>query len=237
MGQPVKFTFDTVFSAVAGQTTRVETFGRDELDAARDEAWRAGAADGAARERAATERLQATALETIGARLAGIAGTQTETLDRTISKATELALAIARKVATESLRSQPLVEVEGVIGSCLAQLIDEPRVAISVPDALLDELKDHLDDLAAGCGYQGKLVLLADPSLDADDCRIEWADGGAERDTGSAWRELEAAIEQLLYASAGQPNDDAASPDPASADDKPSTLAGAAPEATRQPSE
>ncbi len=95
----------------------------------------------------------------------------------------------------------------------------------------------ELDDLAAGCGYQGKLVLLADPSLDADDCRIEWADGGAERDTGSAWRELEAAIEQLLHASAGQPNDDAASPDPASADDKPSTLAGAAPEATRQPSE
>ncbi|MCH7930285.1 MAG: hypothetical protein IIA01_07260, partial [Proteobacteria bacterium] len=202
MGQPEKFMFDTVFSAVSGLTTRVETFGRDELDAARDEAWRGGAAEGAARERAATERLKATALETIGARLAGIAGTQTEAIDRTIGMATKLALAIARKVATESLRNQPLVEVEGVIRSCLAELIDEPRVAIRVPDALLDELKDHLDDLAAGCGYQGKVVLLADPSLEPDDCRVEWADGVAERDTGAAWRELETAIEALLHASA-----------------------------------
>ncbi len=237
MGQPVKFMFDTVFSAVAGQTTRVETFGRDELDAARDEALRAGAAEGAARERAVTEGLKATALDTIGAALAGIAETQTEVLDRTIRKATELALAIARKVATESLRRQPLVEVESMINSCLAQLIDEPRVAISVPDDLLDELKDHLDDLAAGCGYQGKLVLLADPSLDADDCRIEWADGGAERDTDAAWRELEAAIERLFHASARQPNDGAANPDPANADGKPSALAGTVPEAARQPSE
>ena len=214
MSQPVKYNFDMVFAETAGQNTWVDTFSGDELETARDEAWNAGFAEGTAREQASTERTTATALETIGARLANIASTQAETLDRTIRDATALALAIARKVATESLRRQPLAEIEGMIGASLARLVDEPRVAISVPDALLDDLKERIGEVAARSGFDGKVVLLADPSLDGDDCRVEWADGGAERDTAAAWTDLEAAIERLLEVPVGQPGGDAADPNP-----------------------
>ncbi len=236
MSPHTKFSFDTVFAETAGQTTHVDVFSGDEVDTMRDEAWNAGFAEGTAREQASTERTTATALETIGARLASIASTQTETLDRTIRDATGLAMAIARKVATESLRRHPLIEIEGMIGASLARLIDEPRVAISVPDALLDELKERIGEVAARSGFDGKVVLLANPSLDGDDCRMEWADGGAERDTCAAWTDLEATIERLLEAPAGQPGGDAAEPNPDSdaanptpgdADGEPSSSAAA----------
>ena len=52
----------------------------------------------------------------------------------------------------------------------------------------------HIAPLAASTGFPGKLVILGDESLAGSDCRVEWADGGAERDTARTWQEIEAAV-------------------------------------------
>ncbi len=217
MGDPVKFVFDAVFTSRDGAPWS-DIFTRDELEAARDEGWNTGAAEGAARERATAEGRLTEALETIGGRLAEIAGTQAEALERTARDATTLTLAIARKVAPELLRRQPLVEIEAMITECLEGLVDEPRVVARVPDALLDELAGRIDDLAARGGYEGRVVLLADPSLNGADCRLEWADGGAERDQAAVWRALETAIERLLGAPVDEGNDNASCAAPGDVD-------------------
>ena len=58
---------------------------------------------------------------------------------------------------------------------------------LRVNDALFDALQRRLAAIAQANGYAGKIVLLADDALAPGDGRIEWADGGAERDTRRLW--------------------------------------------------
>ena len=48
-------------------------------------------------------------------------------------------------------------------------------------DALLDDAREKLTEIARTRGFEGRLVVLADPDVAKGDCRIEWADGGLER--------------------------------------------------------
>ncbi|MFQ5958967.1 MAG: hypothetical protein ACE5LF_06310 [Alphaproteobacteria bacterium] len=243
MTGPVKFMFETVFELEddGGNGHGVglsHTYTREELNAAREEARQAGFAGGVAQAQASIERRHADALNAIAERLTEIARVQADEFERTVKGAATLSLAIARKVAPALMRQQPLAEIEAMIADHLAQLIDEPRVVVRVPDDLLDALKCRIDEIAAGCGYAGRAVLLADPSLGDADCHMEWADGGAERNTDAVWREVETAIERLLHAPAedapadvGQTVPDAGNPiqtqpEPAEPSDDPVSQAG-----------
>ncbi|MBX6322342.1 MAG: flagellar assembly protein FliH, partial [Rhodospirillaceae bacterium] len=65
---------------------------------------------------------------------------------------------------------------------------------VRLHDSLLDPLRERLDAVAAGAGFEGRIVILADPAMPVGDCRVEWADGGIERDTDRLWRDIEAAL-------------------------------------------
>ncbi len=214
MAEPVKFNFETVFELKDGGGSGrgvafSQSYTRQELNAACEEARQAGFAEGVAQEQARIERRQADALDAIGERMSEIARVQAAEFERTVKSATALSLAVARKVAPALMQRQPLAEIEAMIADHLAQLIDEPNLVMRVPDALLDAIKNRIDEIAEDCGYAGRIVLLADSSLGESDCHIEWADGGAERNTDAVWREIETAIERLLHAPVGDsPEDD-----------------------------
>ena len=199
MATAEKFTFNNVFeltddaAAESGAVRYTQVYSREELDAARDE----GMCAGAAQERTTSERLGAEALTAISERLPLIAQQQATALEAYAKEATAVALAIARKVAPHLMRQQPEVEVEGMIADCLQQVLDEPRVVVRVSDALLDGLKERIDEIAAGCSFAGNIVLLADASLTGSNCTVEWADGGAERDTDAIWAQIESRIAKL----------------------------------------
>jgi len=38
---------------------------------------------------------------------------------------------------------------------------------------------NRFERLAKQSGFEGRLVILAEPEIDAGDCKIEWADGGS----------------------------------------------------------
>ncbi len=202
MATPLKFTFDTVFDvddAGFGDGGRTyEAYSDKQIESVRAEARREGAEEATARERISTARRQADALEAIAARLATIAETQGAALGRVAEDAVALTLDIARKITPGLLRGAPLAEVEAMIREWLPQLMDEPRVVVRVDQSLLDGLRDHIDDLAAASGFAGRVVLLADAETGGADCRMEWADGGVERDTESVWRNIDACIDKLL---------------------------------------
>lgn len=69
---------------------------------------------------------------------------------------------------------------------------------VRVPDALFDEAKERIDASAAAAGYAGKVVVLADPALGPEDARVEWADGGAERDMTRFWAEIDEAAKRAV---------------------------------------
>ena len=52
---------------------------------------------------------------------------------------------------------------------------------VRVSEALHAVTRERLEATARLRGFEGRLVVLAEPDLAPGDCRIEWADGGMVR--------------------------------------------------------
>lgn len=123
--------------------------------------------------------------------------------------AVRVALALVRKVFPEMARRNALGEIEALIERTLSDLLDEPRVVIRIHDETLDAMRQHIEAIAKRCGYDGDVVLLADSDVGRWDCRVEWADGGLERDTERLWQKVEEASTRLFAAQAENQDPDA----------------------------
>jgi flagellar assembly protein FliH len=92
-----------------------------------------------------------------------------------------VALAMARKIAPAALAALPAGDVEIALRQAMHQAIGEPRITLRAAPAVTDILQPRLDDIAHEEGYEGRVLIAADPAMKAGDCRIEWRGGGAER--------------------------------------------------------
>ncbi|CAK0767115.1 putative Flagellar assembly protein FliH [Azospirillaceae bacterium] len=108
-----------------------------------------------------------------------------------------LALAIARKVMPEMARRHGLGEVEAMISNLVGELIDEPRLVIRVGGGAQTKARETLENVLQARGFGGRVVVLEDTTLGAADCRVEWAEGGAERSTAQLLTDIEQAAARL----------------------------------------
>ncbi|CBS89481.1 FliH/SctL family protein [Azospirillum lipoferum] len=113
-----------------------------------------------------------------------------------------LALAIVRKLLPEWARRGGMAEVEAMVRTCLTDLIDEPRLVIRVAEDTMGLVRDHLDEAVGSRGFGAKLMVVGDPSIAPGGCRIEWAEGGMERDTAQLLAEIERRAAHMLEAPA-----------------------------------
>lgn len=202
-----KFLFETSFDAcdglvLTGGKRRVArspgAYSEADLKAARDKAFDQGKAAGLNEAQASIESRTAQALAKIGERLAAGDPGLEAAIDAIKRDAVEAALTVVRKVMPEFSRRRSLDEIESLVTHCLEGVLGEPRVVIRAHDSLLDSLREHIDSLAEHSGYSGKIVLLAEPDMPESDCRVEWADGGAERNSNRVWEEIDGAIARFL---------------------------------------
>ena len=187
-------------------------YGDEDLAAARAEGYVAGRAEALAEAEAQRESQTARALAAIseGMRMLLAAGEQRHAAIQ--RDAVALMQAVVRKIVPSLARNAALDEVASFTLGCLRDAFDEPRVVLRVPDALFDAVQRDVPPRAASAGFAGKVVILADDTLAPCDCRVEWADGGAERDFARVWQDIDAAIVRTLDAltSAASPAGDAA---------------------------
>jgi flagellar assembly protein FliH len=113
-------------------------------------------------------------------------------------RAIEVAQIVLRKAVPALSRKAPLLEIEAMVADCLREAFDEPRIVLRVADVLFEALQKRLGALTASTGFAGRIVLLADEMLGPGDARVEWADGGAERDTGRLMRDIDGALARAL---------------------------------------
>ena len=130
---------------------------------------------------AAAERRTAAAFEQIGDALDRLARGLTTVERRIENEAIELAVAVARKLAPELVLREPFGEIAELATECFKQLAACPHVVVRVNDALHETARERLTEIATRCGFDGRLVVLAEPEIALGDCRIEWADGGVAR--------------------------------------------------------
>jgi flagellar assembly protein FliH len=183
MPAPAKFLFDLDFAAKAAPPDTLplaEHHAR--LAEAESAGYAKGFAAGQAEARAETARKLALALEKITERIERIGNGLTGIEARLEAEAVDVAVAVARKLAPTLIAREPLGEIAALVTECVRHLTAAPHIAIRVSDALYDSAQAQLTDIAGRLGFQGRLVILADPELAEGDCRVEWADGGITRD-------------------------------------------------------
>lgn len=96
-------------------------------------------------------------------------------------------LAIAKKVLPEYTTRYGLQEIQKVISDTITEMVHEPRLVVRINQQQFDVINSHIHEITVQKAYAGKVVVLADTDIAIGDCRIEWADGGLERNTQAIW--------------------------------------------------
>jgi flagellar assembly protein FliH len=187
MGAPTKFLFDVDFAPGADrkQTIALAEHAR-RLAEAEEAARRRGYAQAQADAKAEADRRIAAALERIGGGIATANAALKAIETRLECEAVEVAVAVAKKLAPALIAREPFAEIAALASGCFRQLAASPHIAVRVNDALYEIARQKLDGIARACGFEGRLVVLAEPGIALGDCRIEWADGGIDRDGAKA---------------------------------------------------
>lgn len=213
MSKASKFLFETSFDPIhaASDAPPAPTFSEDELAAARAEGYAAGHTEGRTEVTRSIEQQAAKALTVLGQQLTAMNGRFEDIRASAIESGVAVVAAAARKIVPELARRNSLGEIEHVVRESLHALYDEPRVVIRAHDDVVAILQERIEGLAAACGFSGKVVLFGDEQFADTDCRVEWADGGAERNLDELWRRIEAAIDRAMERRSALPPDTAPS--------------------------
>jgi flagellar assembly protein FliH len=180
MAAPAKFLFDMDFSAPDRTRERPATAIEiaQKIASAEARAYRDGHDAGQREAKAESDRRTALALEEIGIGIKGIAARFSGIETRMETEAVDVAVAVARKLCSELIAREPFGEITGLVRDCFAQLVSTPHLVVRINDSLYETAREQIERLAKQSGFEGRLVILAEPEIDNGDCKIEWADGG-----------------------------------------------------------
>jgi flagellar assembly protein FliH len=201
MSAPAKFLFDVDFAAgVARKPTITLAEHAVQLADAEDAAHRRGYEEAQADAKVEADRRVAAALESIAVNLAVAAEGLQAIETRLECEAVEVAVAVARKLAPTLIAREPFAEIAALASDCFRELVSSPHIAVRVNDALYAAAREKLDDIVRARSFQGRLVVLAEPEIAIGDCRIEWADGGINRDNAAAEAAISTAVASYISA-------------------------------------
>ena len=196
MTAPAKFLFDMDFSAPDRMRERPATPAEiaQKIAAAEARAYRDGF-DAAQREaKAESDRRSALALEEIGLNIKTIAQRFSGIEIRMETEAVDVAIAVARKLCSTLIAAEPLGEITGLVKDCFSHLVATPHLVVRINDSLYDAAHQRIEQMAKQSGFEGRLVILAEPEIGTGDCKIEWADGGVVLERAA----IEAKIDELV---------------------------------------
>ena len=196
MAAPAKFLFDMDFSAPDKSRERPATAAEvaQKVAAAEARAYRDGYDAGQREAKAESDRRTALALEEIRLAIQGIAARFGGVETRMETEAVDVAVAVARKLCSQLVAAEPLGEITGLVSDCFSHLVATPHLVVRINDTLYDAAREKIERQAAQSGFQGRLVILAEPEIATGDCRIEWADGGVVLERAA----IEAKINELV---------------------------------------
>jgi flagellar assembly protein FliH len=204
MSAPAKFLFDIDF-ATGGEREPTITLAEHAVKLAEAEtaAHRRGYAEAQTDAGVEADRRIAGALERIAVSLSEANDALRAIEARLECEAVEVAVAVARKLAPALIGREPFAEISALASDCFRELIASPHIVVRVNDALYAAAREKLDGIARAHGFEGRLVVLGELGVGAGDCRIEWADGGINRDNASADAAIGEAVARYVSARRG----------------------------------
>jgi len=176
----------------------VPTFSEEEVEIARQQGFEAGKEEGlAATTEVLTRQINETLLKADEKLLAAF---QTQdSVNQELSRAAHsLAMGICKKMMPAMAKQNSFNEVEKVIEEVFAKAIEEPRITLSVHSDIAEAIEERVSELAKDKGYEGRVFVRADDALEASDCRVDWANGGSERNTQELWANITTILDRNI---------------------------------------
>lgn len=196
MAAHAKFLFDVPLDGYRGGRSRAEEDAARAVEAARQQAFAEGVAEGRRQQAAEGED----ALERLAGEIARNSATILADLDaereRLAREAAGLAFAAAATLAPALVAREPHGELDALFSECVANLANAPHLVIRVPEDTVAPLRERLERVAHGAGYDGRIVALQDEEMSPGDCSIEWADGGVTRSLSQMMALVRQAVER-----------------------------------------
>jgi flagellar assembly protein FliH len=195
MGAPAKFLFDTDFS-VAKTKERVITSAEvtERMAEAETRGYRSGYDAGQHEATVENGRRLSLTLDQIGRSIETLVGHFSGAEARMEVEAVDVAVSVAKKLCTQLMAAEPLTEAMALVGECFKQLTSTPHIVVRINEQVYDGARPHIERLAKQSGFEGRLVILAEPDIPGGDCKIEWADGGVTLDRATT----ETKIDELV---------------------------------------
>ncbi len=230
-----RFLFETSFDADPEVDTPSEqeeeqppepTFSQEELDAARQDGYGDGHEAGMAAALDTIEAAIAAHLESIWSQLPRIEQAQTAAHEKLAHDGVSLATTITAKILPTLAMRHGTDEIEALVTDCLARLVEEPKISVSVAPDAGAVLTEKLDEFIERSGFEGRFVVRTEEEMGPADCRIEWGDGTATRNLDAVWSEIDATVSRFLSNDDGNPEiDDAGQKSPDDEGEAPPTAA------------
>jgi flagellar assembly protein FliH len=204
MSAPAKFLFDIDFAAGSEREPTI-TLAEHALKLAEAETagHRTGYAEAQTDAGVEADRRIAGALDRIAVSLGEANSTLKAIEARLECEAVEVAVAVARKLAPALIEREPFAEVSALASDCFRELIASPHIVVRVNDALYAAAREKIEGIARAHGFEGRLVVLGELGVDLGDCRVEWADGGINRDSAAADAAISEAVARYVSARRG----------------------------------
>ncbi|HVV60747.1 MAG TPA: FliH/SctL family protein [Pseudolabrys sp.] len=199
MAATAKFLFEEDFATGERPTISLVEAERRRADA-ESVAYRKGFAAGEAKMQADIAQRTAAALALIAERIEQLHRDLLRVEARLETEAVEVAVAVANKLAPELVAREPFAEIGALATTCFRNLVAAPHVVVRVNDAIYAEAKGKLEDIARAQGCEGRLVVVAEAGIGSGDCRIEWADGGINRDQAATQKTIGDAVAGYIAA-------------------------------------
>lgn len=209
MEQAVKFDFETLdpdekLHMPASAPKRKTRYNEAEIDALKQEAFAAGEAAGKNAALSHAEQIAAQALSELSANYGALLSQVDQEIANLQAAAAELGSAAAHQLAPALMAREPLAEIEALFRECAANLRNEPRIVIRIPQELVAPLTERIDEIGRQIGYPGRVVVLGEPEFSATECQMEWPDGGVTRGSPAQTREIETMIANYIAGSGAE---------------------------------
>lgn len=172
------------------------TFTEEELAAARDEAFQQGREQGIREAAEGLDKAILDTLATVGERLADVLQDQANVEADARDDAVKVGLAVARKLFPDLNEKNGLGEIERIVAQAMTMVLGDASLVIRINNQLAEPLKARLETLKARIMFRGRIALEGRDDIPVGDCRIDWANGGAIRDTAAIWQAINGVLER-----------------------------------------
>jgi flagellar assembly protein FliH len=193
-----KYMFDRSFDGAAGTNAAERrgpvTLKPEQLDAVKKDAYDMGVAAGKKAALDEQEQFVRATLAQIEAKTGALIQNLGEVHKEQDNQLRQTVMAIARKLLPDLTERNGVQEIQSMLNDVIAEMVHEPRLVVRIHESEFDIINAKINEITVQKAYPGKVVVLADADIARGDCRVEWADGGIERNIESTWQAIEKTI-------------------------------------------